>query len=189
MAAHLAPLDDSQWLAVGLACQPNPALDPICDEYLAYNNGNLFRDPTFQFDFLGWLAGDQTRTRYTIEPCPDQDATCLHIVAEAATSGGSAGLNQCHPIVDGNSYYFSALVKVVAPDDTSWRPLYRQARIDDKIRGFWLGEKMGSSDWQLWEHTFIASDYDENRACFHPVLLLDQGEAWMANPVLRVLED
>ena len=186
MAAEGMRFEPADWFYVGLACLPNREIDPICERYVEENAGNHLLDPSFQFDFYGWLGETMSGTNYTLEPCSDN--ICTHIKVNQYIPESYAHLYQCLALPPDETYRFSAWLKVTATDQTRWRPLYLQGEIDEGSFASWVDDQVGSRDWAYWEYTFTTPTFDDGVGCVSPIILMGEGEAWFHSPQLVEVE-
>jgi hypothetical protein len=180
-----APNDNRLWLDVGLICQQQNEKDQICSRFLIKNHGNWFVDPTLEFDRQAWRFDRKAEVIYDIENCPENNfKTCLHIEIPITAVDTRSSWQQCMKVNPGEPYVYSAWIKVEAPTTSKWRPLYYQGALDGRPHGITPYSQKGTSEWQLWEHTFTMPAFDQDRVCFHPIDLQGEGSIWIYEPYL-----
>ncbi len=172
---------------LGEVCQSDWQRDPICDWFLQQNLGNYFVNPGLVDDFAGWRRVETAAT-YTSVSCRDSNTHhCVEISVTEPEIQPAAGLGQCLRVTPGVTYRFSSWLKVSADSDTVWRPLYSQGNVAGQASGQWTGDERGASDWRYWEREFIAPDFDNGQACFNPIRLSGNGQAWFFAPTLEAV--
>lgn len=166
--------DDYGWALLGRSCQLDPFVNPLlCDAYRSRENENLFVDATFAFDSTFWRTGK-------FSECPPNKCATIEL-----KEAGSVSLAQCLYVEPGVTYSYQVWLKVESTDESQWRPLYHQGRMAGQNRGFWPSMQQGSTDWTLWQTTFVAEEFDNKQACFAPVNLLGAGQVWFHSAQLR----
>lgn len=174
------------WLDLGVSCQREQTRDDeLCQHFLVNNNQNWLVDTDFVFNRTAWLLNRREGVAYEIGPCSNlTEKRCAVVSITDKVPEFGASWYQCGYIESGKQYRFSAWLKVIISGDGQWRPLYAQGNIDSETRGFWPGDQEGSIDWQYWERTFTAPEFDNGRACFHPIILKGQGKSWFHSATL-----
>lgn len=181
VAEQLDANDPDLWVRIGKICQKQPQIDAICQRFLARNGGNWFVDPHFTRDLGAWGANRKDGVTYSVDKCPDREGYVCGVV-EISRDGIASSLRQCIWLSPGKAYQFSAWLKVQT--EGTWRPLYHQGNRSGQPIGKWTGDETGTNDWVYWEKVFVADNFDENQACFHPIHLTSQGRAWFYNAEL-----
>lgn len=109
------------------------------------------------------------------------------IQVDTVTSPYGTSWQQCLALEEGRTYRYSVWLKVQT--DGEWIPLYYQGSVDGAPKGYSVkGTHTGSNEWTYWEHDLTAPAFDNDRACFYPVRLLDVGEVWFHSPALKLLQ-
>jgi len=177
IAERVDPLNENLWLEVGRICQQQPSIDAICERFLDHVAGNWLVDPYFHGKWTAWSFNRREKMNYAITRCPDAtERLCAMVEIGENASQHGASIFQCLRLVSGGTYKYSAWIKVETQG--RWLPLYHQGDIEGEPAGRWPGDQTGSQEWKLWERTFTADDFDDQRACFHPVRLVGLGRAW-----------
>jgi tetratricopeptide (TPR) repeat protein len=183
------------WIKVGRTCQLH---DPesntkACTQFLDRNAQNFLVDPDFTFDSPArpWRYSNTEEVQNEIINCPDNnDQRCAQVkVISSRELISGASWYQCLHIGPGMKYRFSSWLKINTDDSGRWRPLYYAGAINGIQQGTSAGDQFGSTDWEKWEIEFIAPSYDNNRACFHPIRIHSEGEAYIYNPLLTVINE
>ncbi|MCA9971850.1 MAG: hypothetical protein KC425_16615, partial [Anaerolineales bacterium] len=194
VAEAAAPEAAETWRLVGLVCQREPAVDPICGRFLQRNAQNWLVNAAFDGGTWGWQP--RTGGVYAVVACPaGRERVCVRGSGGASTGSatagepgsGGAGVRQCVRVAAGARYRVAAWVRVEAGADVAWRPVYVQGVENGRARGIWPGDQRGPAEWALWEQTFVAPEFDDGLACFYPVLLQGEGQFWFYDPVLVML--
>jgi tetratricopeptide (TPR) repeat protein len=186
-AVILDPDNEWTWNRIGMACRDIDRMKiENCQLFAARNDGNLIPNSNFQFGLLGWgMASNPTYQVGTRTECDSSEQyTCGTINVPIITSEYTVDFNQCLTLKTGKNFKFSAWIKVNAPPDSVWRPVYIQGVVDGAPRGIWPGTQQGSMDWILWETQFLAPDYEDHLACFYPIRLNGAGEALFYRPTI-----
>ncbi len=187
LAERLEPVNPELWLEVGQLCQYDNR-DAACARFLSFNHHNWLVDSDFAFGQAAWRFNRREGADYAITDCPNLPAKkCALVRIDTVTSPHGTGWHQCLVLEPGRRYRFSAWIKT----DTAgqWIPIYFQGSVDGSPNGHSLaGVQTGAQEWEYWERVFTAPVFDQNRACFHPVRLLDVGQAWFHSAALRLVK-
>jgi hypothetical protein len=188
LAEIMDPADPELWLQVGQICQKDPSVSDVCKRYLAHNDYDWLVDSGFTFDRAAWRFNRREGAEYAIMGCPGvAGKKCAMVEIDEVTSPHGTGWVQCLTLEPGQAYRFSAWVKVETEGE--WIPIYYQGAQDGDPHGIKLGgSHTGAQDWTYFEQEFVAPEFDEDRACFHPARLLDVGQLWFHSATLRVVE-
>ncbi len=188
LAELIEPTYPELWLHVGQICQRDPLADNICTRFLVFNQFNWLVDPEFAFDQASWRFNRREGAEYTITTCPGAlDKKCARVEIYEVTSPHGTGWLQCLTLKPGQRYRFSAWIKVETEGE--WIALYYQGGRDGDPHGIKLSEyHEGAQDWTFFDQEFVAPEFDDHRACFHPLRLLDVGSAWFHSAALRLVE-
>ena len=131
------------------------------------------------FGQAAWRFNRREGVIYRIGKCPGLPGeNCATLIIGDIVPPKGASWQQCVALEPGQEYVFSAWIKVDALDEVRWRPLYYQGSLEGEAWGRSRGHRSGSVDWHYEEHSFVAPDFDEHRACFHPVHLQGRGQIW-----------
>jgi len=181
------PDDEPTWTHVAQRCQRDWAAHSICDEFLRRNDDNRLVNAAFRQDGLaGWLAIDAVGAGAGVAAC--DETPCARIDVSTAEASPAAGIFQCLQLVAGQTYHFSAWLKVATRDGGLWRPVYVQGNRAGQADGISIGDYSGARDWGLHEVTFTAPPFDDGLACFSPIRLRHEGSAWIRDPQVRLVE-
>ncbi len=187
LAAATTNPPDAVITRLGEVCQTNRQSSTVCDWFVEQNLGNRFVNPRLADDLSSWRHVETAAT-YASVPCRgSRTHRCAEISVTEPEIQPSAGLGQCLQVSPGATYRFSSWLKVSADIDTVWRPLYRQGLVAGEAHGQWPGDERGASEWRYWESEFIVPDFDEGQACFYPIRLTGEGQAWVYAPQLTAL--
>lgn len=185
LAEYLEPNNQYLWLQVGKTCQSYSDAGDICRRFVGYNSGNRLVDSAFSFDGQAWHFNRLEGGTYQIGECPDfPEKRCAILKIDNVVPERSVSWHQCMKVQPGQEYTFSAWIKVEDFGDVRWRLLYYQGAIDGKLWGRSAGNRSGEADWHYEEYSFIVPEFDENLACFHPVLLEGRGQIWFHSATL-----
>ena len=180
------PEDEVTWIHVAQRCHRNWAAHPLCDEFLRRNDANHLVNADFRQDGLtGWSAIDTPAAEVGGASC-DEDL-CARIDVHTPEASPAAGIFQCLQVVAGQTYHFSAWLKVETGADGQWRPVYVQGNRGGQADGISIGDYSGPRDWHLREVTFTAPAFDDSLACFYPIRLGHAGRAWIRDPRVRLV--
>jgi hypothetical protein len=188
LAEKLEPDNAELWFYVGQICQREPSVEPICDRFFIRNKFNWLVDSEFAFDLLSWHFNRREGADYAFTSCPDVPTKkCATVRIDTVTSPHGASWQQCLTLEAGRTYRYSVWIK--AETNGKWIPLYYQGAVKGAPSGYSVrGSYVGSQGWTYWEHDLIAPEFDSNRACFHPVRLLDRGQVWFHSPTLKLVQ-
>lgn len=188
LAETLEPTNAELWLNIGQICQNNRSVGAVCDRFLAHNEFSWLVDPKFAFGQSAWRFNRQEGASYEIVDCPNMAAKkCAMARIDAVTSPHGTSWQQCLTLEPGRQYRFSAWIKAETSEE--WRPLYFQGSMNGTPKGFSpKGANTGSLDWAYWAYDLTAPEFDNNRACFHPVRLLGLGQVWFHSPALKPIQ-
>ncbi|MCP4541872.1 MAG: hypothetical protein GY832_32485 [Chloroflexi bacterium] len=186
LAERLQPANPGLWLQVGKICQVHPKAGDICPRFLAYNDQNWFVDPDFAFEQTAWHFNRREGVNYKIVECPELSGqSCATVIIDDVTPQHGASWQQCLHLEPGVAYVYSAWIKVDIVGEGHWRPLYFQGAVNGQQSGHWPGNQFESVGWRYEERSFVAPEFDGNRACFHPVRLEGRGQFWFYNASLQ----
>ncbi len=187
LAERLEPANPELWMEIGQLCQYK-LTDAVCERFLAFNRGNWLVDAEFAFDRAAWRFNRREGADYAITECPDlSDKKCALVEIYEVTSPHGTGWYQCLVLTPGRRYRFSAWVKTETVEQ--WIPVYYQGSVGGVPDGYSLGGiQTGFQDWVYWEREFEAPEFDDHRACFHPVRLLAVGRTWFHSAALSAVE-
>lgn len=188
LAWILDPSNKLLWKFVGRLCQ-SQFKSGICDDFLYHNENNWIVDSTFVFDQAAWHVNQSKEITHSTGECPERpEHKCAHI-----TTGKVPDLSktwyQCLRLEPSQKYRFSSWIRVKASKNTVWRPVYYQGNINEIPKGSWIGDQYGSSEWLYWENVFIAPQFDDNWACFHPVRIGSNAEVWFYEAKLEIIAE
>ncbi len=188
LAERLDSEDAKLWHTIGTVCQNDPQLDSICERFLRENEQNWLLNSDFLFHRDGWHVKrvDGFDVDYLVVDCPERDGLCGYIGAKTAVPTHGLSWSQCVFVEPEQTYTFSAWIKVDVAPNGAWRPIYFQGKQNSQNHGIGIAEQQGAAAWQFWENTFTMPEFDDSRACFHPIRLLSTGEAWFSDATLRV---
>lgn len=187
LAKEINPIhQEDAWQTIGKVCQRIKEPESVCDEAVQRNLGNLLVNSNFLYNDDGWVMRTEDASQTPILLCPEMEhQLCAHMAQTSKALPQSSSWWQCVVnLTPGQMYKFSAWIKVEADIESQWRPVYFQGKVNGEPKGFWPGAQFGSSEWHYWEQQFMMPPFDEGFACFHPIRLLGNGEAWFHSPVL-----
>jgi hypothetical protein len=176
------------WLQIGSLCQSRIEGEEICDRFLVRNNQNLLVNPDLYLEGFGWRFNRGEGAEHAITECPGVPGKkCAMVEIYEVTSPHGTSWLQCLTLKPGQRYRFSAWVKVETEGE--WISLYFQGDQDGDPHGIKLGGyHEDDQDWTYFGQEFVAPEFDDHRACFHPLRLLDVGNAWFHSVALHVVE-
>lgn len=187
-ATRMATNPRLYWLQLGRLCQYHVESNEICDKFLASNRHNLLVNPDFAIDGFGWHFNRREGAGYAITECPGlPDKKCAMVHIQKVTSPYGTSWAQCLTLTPEQAYRFSVWVKVETKGE--WITLYYQGDRGGDPHGIKLGgSHEGAQDWTFFEQEFVAPEFDDHRACFHPLRLLDMGSAWFHSATLELVK-
>ncbi len=191
VAELMEPENGKLWHVSGKVCQKNPGVGALCARFLTENEGNWLVNDDFAFGTDGWQPRIEEGfdLHYEIESCPDDGSgLCATMRSGPMAPEHGLSLSQCITLEPGQAYQFSAWIKSAVDENGEWRPAYIQGEMAGEARGIWPGTQYGPSGWTYWEQTFTMPEFDDDQACFYPVRLLDSGQIWFSQPLLRILD-
>ena len=189
LAWQTDPENPYLWLYIGLLCRYDNIQNQLCSLFLEYNNSNYLVDSELAFGRSAWHFNRREKVDYQIVNCPNfPEKKCTQVVIPAMESLIQSSWLQCHYLSTTEIYHYSVWVKADVADLGQWRPLYFQGTANGLPHGIGEPIQEGSTEWVYWERSIELTDFDHGRVCFHPVVLLSEGQVWFHTPSLRLIK-